>query len=50
MMEEKRIERVSAETAHLVHQRMHAVESEEPRGGFDMEEDDEDRDTGDDDT
>jgi hypothetical protein len=48
MMEERRIEREGTETAHLVHQHTHAVESEEPRGGFDMEEDDEDRETSDD--
>jgi hypothetical protein len=48
MMEERRIEREGAETAHLVHQHTHAVESEEPRGGFDMEEDDENRETSDD--
>ena len=40
MMEERKIEREGAETAHLVHQHTHAAESEEPRGGFDMEEDD----------
>ena len=50
MMEEKRIEREGAETAHLVHQHTHAVESEEPSGGFDMEEDDDDRDISDDDS
>jgi hypothetical protein len=50
MMEERRIESVGAETAHLVHQHTHTVESEEPRGGFDMEEDDEDREASDDDS
>ena len=50
MMEERRIEREGAETAHLVHQHTHAVESEEPRGGFDMEEDDEDREASDEDS
>jgi hypothetical protein len=50
MMEERRIEREGAETAHLVHQHTHAVESEEPRGGFDMEEDDEDREISDEDS
>jgi hypothetical protein len=47
MMEEWRIERVGA---HLVHQHTHVVESEEPRGGFDMENDDEDREASDDDS
>lgn len=50
MMEERRLEREGADTAHLVHQHTHAVELEEPRGGFDMEEDDEDRETSDDDS
>ena len=36
MMEEWRHERENAETALLVHQHMHAHESEEPRGGFEM--------------
>ena len=48
MMEERRLERESAETAHLVHQHTHAHESEEPRGGFDLEEDDEDGEPSDD--
>jgi hypothetical protein len=50
MMEERRLEREGAETAHLVHQHTHAHEPEEPRGGFDIEEDDEDRETSDDDS
>ena len=48
MMEERRHERENAETALLILQHMHAHESEEPRGGFDMEEDGE-RETSDDD-
>jgi hypothetical protein len=48
MMEERRHERENAETALLIFQHMHAHESEEPRGGFDMEEDGE-REAGDDD-
>ena len=50
MMEERRLEREGAETAHLVHQHTHAHEPEEPRGGFDLEEDDEDREPSDDDS
>ena len=50
MMEERRIEREGAEAAHLVHQHTHAADSEEPRGGFDMEEDDEDREISDEDS
>lgn len=41
MMEERRLKRERAETADLVHQHTHAHESEEPRGGFDKEEDEE---------
>ena len=37
MREERKLVRETAETAHLIHQ--HAYNSEEPRGGFDMEED-----------
>ena len=50
MMEERRIERDGVETAHLVHQHTHSVETEEPRGGFDLEEDEEDREIIDDDS
>lgn len=50
MMEERRLEREGSETAHLVHQHTQVLETEEPRGGFDMEEDDDERDTSDDDS
>ena len=47
MMEERKLGREGTETAHLVHQHSHVLEPEEPRGGFDMEEDEEDRETSD---
>ena len=50
--QERKLERETAETAHLVHQHTHAHahDSEEPRGGFDMEEDEDYREASDDDS
>ncbi|KAF8816302.1 hypothetical protein BYT27DRAFT_7184144 [Phlegmacium glaucopus] len=50
MMEERRLEREREENALLAHQHPHTHEPEEPRGGFDMEEDEDDREMIDDDS